>query len=480
MQIELFDKSVLLSLRWHTASAKKTLQADAWLERYSADRAIYLTSEKKVSIGVVENTSHDDSLVPRKAYSLAAMFASRYENAVIILEFPTSDGSLYWGCIISNGVPEMDYASATIDLVMAPIASRLDDSIAKLLSVPTPTMVIQHKLEPGISSYWDEVKELRSWRLESISLDEIGDMLSSNSTLHSSIIRGSSSNLLEEIKALPKETIKNIIYIFLIIIIGYFGLDMLGVIGEKTKDTFENYAPQKPAEEIQADLKPVYENAIRLAMSKEMIGANNEWVFAMRSRFADSSNFVSGYTKQSITCSMTTRDCSMIYKAEGTFSNLIDAVETFSKDTRNKVLFDVKGQIIRVVYPIPTNLFATRPILITDLPPFDLGIQLINGAVNLSKERPGLVVAVNAASMVEVSPEDKSLSMKLSPVEYKYVIAGWSADGTYLHQMDVVINTIQNNFLTTNTLKITRNSGEYSFVLNGGYLMQSPKDGVLE
>jgi hypothetical protein len=122
MQFILNNISYKTSLRWLQGSRISKNELNEFTEKFS-NKGVFYKSNNLFSYGVIDKGDDLETNLP----ALAPVFADYKKNCIIFLKSMNGNEGIYWGCLISNGVPIIDFTSTDLDSVINPILKRLSE-----------------------------------------------------------------------------------------------------------------------------------------------------------------------------------------------------------------------------------------------------------------------------------------------------------------------------------------------------------------
>jgi hypothetical protein len=117
-----------VNLRWKTAKDISKQEFEEFVEKYTSYGVEIEDTKKRRGFGVVEDEDSELELENlSNVYSLADC-ARRYSaNAIFIMKVKVDTEPQYWCCLVSNGIPVIDYADESLDSAIRPALNRLSD-----------------------------------------------------------------------------------------------------------------------------------------------------------------------------------------------------------------------------------------------------------------------------------------------------------------------------------------------------------------
>jgi len=462
------DHEIVVGLNWQSATKKGDLSAD-WAETNNSDRSVIAKGTGRYSWGVVKHSKSNDEL-SKDCMSLAIIQALQYKSSAWVIELPKPDKNSapqYWGCLISEGVPEFEVVNEDVKEVVRLLNELLDDEVENIISVDSP---ILFSYLPSINlegcEGWEEFLLQRNWRQTNYEYDELSDLLLNSGFRSQARIGGASTGFDYRI-LLTRDAITKISFVlFLIVASGYF---FGGFNKDELAPILQYASPVKntgPVINIQDETRKI----VSANIAGEILGINRKWALKNRAKFWELPSYSYGYRKSHMTCTLLQRRCEYTYKANENYSDLDKALDKLALYFE-AVTFSTDGKNIFGGTSIQMEDLYTKQHTIEELPPFDSGREITSKSIMLSKSRPGLTMNTTNAELMQVDFKKKKISPDPT-VATKYMIIGWAATGSYDHQVDTVLDNLTSKYISINSISIQTENGQTSFNLRGSYLMR--------
>jgi uncharacterized protein YjgD (DUF1641 family) len=463
------DYNLAVGLHWKSSKKKSGIPED-WAERYNATRALYVNSLEKISYGVVENSAANIE-VPKDTLSLAALLAQSYKSSLWLIELPKAEKNstpIYWGGLISDGVPEVDVFSESLEDILESINSILDDEVEALLNVDSP---ILYRYLPSVkldnSSEYNEISDQRKWRNNEFDLDDLNDVLLNKKVRNKAKISGLKQGI--DLSALmePRNIIKTFMMVIMLLVLGY----ILGVFEDEEVQAIINYSNPTLRTEPVVNIKDETTRVVVSKMSQETPGIRRDWAVFYRDKYKELPSFVYGYKKTHMGCDLGVMRCEFTYTGGDNYSDLDPALVQL-RPLFDDISFTTDGKNIHGIFRIDKTLLYSGQHVIEDLPIFDYGRAITAKSIKLTKSRPGLTMNTTSAAKMEIDFKKENISPD-PDIEISYMIIGWAADGLYGHQFDVVLDNLNSKFISITGMSMKTDNGMDRFTVKGAYLLRA-------
>lgn len=460
-------------MHWRSASSMDRIDKDSWVEENDANYTYTCDGGmNRYSFGVCRI---DDDINKSKRYSLAALCTQEYLNAVLILKLTLDENSVYWGCIIQNGVPELDVIHENINDTANSIYNLLEDDVSKVLNVSNPIFATNISDE-NLNDY-DAVVSLLDIKNFNKNIFEIDDLiLLMSASSRYGVLKSANPNILASISQLPLRDVLAVIIclivIFSVIWFIFFNKEE-SIVTNNIVNPIANLANQNNQQHQMKIIEErnEAERKVSKAILDQRIGITGKWVFFILDKVRNWPDYIGGYKKRKLVCSLAAGKCSVEYINLGDYKNFALAYESLNK--LGDVFFDQKGNKLTVDHAIERSLLSFVEYDINQLPIFDAGKSIIPIMNDIELSSLDLSMQINAGEIIVVDL-GKSYS---GDVYNKFSSIGWSSIGRNSYQITTVINKLNAIMVSYNHLEVAwSDSGESPFTLTGSYLMQADEE----
>lgn len=478
--IRLGEKQVVLGLRWETASELSSINKESIFDTWNSSHGVKINSSRS-AYGLLKD-ARDGGIPKEKLYSLAAFMAQYNHNSIMVFEFPDiNERTLYWCCLVNKGAVEMDAVLDDLNSAIAPAIRRLNDPIDATLvkgDVESPILITNIANRPEIN----EMVSLRNFNVEDVSLESLDVDISAEKLSSSLQIKDLNFNLNYFFKTITTEKRKELgivsSIILLILLASVFLTDeKAGEIDALFTDQLANYKASVSSSGSKTAVSLIDKKDVQLAaeffLKEKLRGAKLDWVWWAKNKFMSLPNYTYGYKKSDLSCDIYVGYCEVKYSVNNSyleFNKALDLLRPFFDD----IAFASDARSIVGRINIPSEYFFLLPVKFDMLPPFDKGENLLGPVSDLTEKRPGLSVSITTAGLESIEFKDKDYN-KVEGVEKKFWFINWNSSGEYLHQLDIVIESMKRNFLTVDKFNLKRSSST-SFKMSGGYYMRTNKE----
>ncbi|MEY8198507.1 MAG: hypothetical protein RPS47_04645 [Colwellia sp.] len=459
---------IVIGLIWESSSKKSELSSD-FSERHNSDRSVLVKGDSRVSWGVVKNSKVNDDL-PKDCVSLAAIQAQQFKSSAWLIALPQKEKNSipqYWGCLISDGVPEIEVVNEDIDKVVHLLNTLLDDEVEDVINVDSPILYTDLPLVTmSSSSNWEEFLGQRKWRQSEYEIDDLSDLLLNRNFRAVSQIGGISRGL-DFSRFGSRENITRISFlVFAMVSITYvFG----GFSDSEISPILEYTSPVQRSQPV-IDISNETKRVVSEKLAPELLGIRRGWALNKRNTYLRLPGYSYGYRKSHMACAIIQMRCEYTFKADENYSDLNRALDKLSPYFEN-ITFSTDGKNITGLIKIDYESLYTKVQLVEDLPVFDSGREITSKSIMLTKSRPGLTMNTTNAELMQVDFKKRKITPDPN-VEIRYMIIGWAASGSYKHQIDVVTSALKSKYISINSISIQSENGQTSFNLRGSYLMR--------
>lgn len=404
-------KNYAINLRWANAANIDAEEFIELTERYT-DYGIRISDEnKRVGFGLVEDEdSRDLAESFDELYSLADSAREYSSNAIFIAKLRVDSSHLIWGCLVSDGVPVIDFADQSVDLALSPILNRLSELGGDdLLKVQNLSIIVDEELndETDESVVYQKIITKRDFRVRKLLGGELytceGKRLSNIKYRENKILSGNG------IKAVA----------LLLILILFAGL-LANYLGSSS-DPYANLDFGDQANYIEDNVD--YTGDIEEDISLYLLGASPDWLEKAINEWETWPARPLPYKKDAGSCRISNKgiNCEIKYSNDGSSISAGHAYKNLMKKAKSLVA-SVDASNLSVEYDLRTENKKYGIDSLSDLANLDDVIILVNRMTVSGKYE----IAVSAIKVVTIAGKQDYFS-SLSDSEKDLMTVGQAA-----------------------------------------------------
>lgn len=460
MEIIFNNASFQTSLRWLYGSKITKNDFSDFTEKHSS-KGLFFQSNEFMAYGVLDSEDKDEET---NLPSLAAAFADYKKNCVVFLKLAAEEGDVYWGGLISNGVPIIDFAANDLDSVISPILKRLTEpGGASYLYVEAPTLLFGESIEEELKAN-NKFNQLLFARGGLVELK-----------LNPSAIQVDDAFRVKKIKFNSGKTIpnqKNILKYFLLGVV--ILLSLFFAFGGENESVVS--AKFTPSFKLPVEAKD-YSNEMNDLFSEYVDGNKYSWVVNAYKLMGQLNDNLGPFRKTSGECVAREKVCTLIFTRVG----VRDYKHVAEMLTDKGVVFFISLDAKKLTIKLPFDFETKEELTLNNVDKFTPLRKFLYVRNDVKQRTSDMELGISEPSIISIGGKKgffSSLSLdlkeKLSFFSYPVLITGKSRHHLTVLEKDV--SMINNLLIASIERKFLEEFGK-SWSLKGEYLINI-KEGV--